>query len=117
METAKGAAEAGGGEGAAPGQQLLSLGTKRRRRLRRRRSLAAERGGAVGAAGAAGKGLRVWALVPTKLKATARQGSRSMGLGAQCLVMRHVPQTAVSRSTVDGVALKVTRDICAIEQR
>ena len=53
-----GAAEAGGGEGAAPGRQLLSLGAKRA-------------GGREVAAAAAGKGLRAWALVQTKPKATA----------------------------------------------
>ena len=56
-----GAAEAGGGEGAAPGRQLLSLGSKR----------AGGRGVAAAAAAAAGKGLRAWALVQTKPKATA----------------------------------------------
>ena len=60
-----GAAEAGGGEGAAPGRQLLSLGSKR----------AGGREVAAAAAAAAGKGLRAWALVQTKPKATAWQGS------------------------------------------
>ena len=64
-----GAAEAGGGEGAAPGRQLLSLGSKR----------AGGRGVAAAAAAAAGKGLRAWALVQTKPKATAWQGSVSAG--------------------------------------